>query len=197
MTSFVLGYHGCDAEVAERLLAGEPFKPSENRYDWLGHGIYFWEANPDRGLEFAHLSSGRTGSAIAQPAVVGAVLDLGLCLDMTTSSAARLVARAYASMRATADALGAELPRNSKDMMRRDLDCAVINRLHEMVAEEDVVIDTVKGIFVEDDPIYVGSGFHRSTHVQIAVRNPGCIKGVFRVPRTHLALLARETGTAA
>jgi hypothetical protein len=44
-SSFVLGYHGCDKKVGERVLAGERLKPSENEYDWLGHGIYFWEAN--------------------------------------------------------------------------------------------------------------------------------------------------------
>lgn len=48
--SFILGYHGCDEAVAEKVLAGEDFKPSDNDYDWLGSGIYFWEANPQRGL---------------------------------------------------------------------------------------------------------------------------------------------------
>lgn len=52
-TSFVLGYHGCDASVGERLLRNSPFKNSENSYDWLGHGIYFWESNPDRALDWA------------------------------------------------------------------------------------------------------------------------------------------------
>jgi hypothetical protein len=37
--SFVLGYHGCDAEIAEKLLRGEPFEQSQNDYDWLGHGV--------------------------------------------------------------------------------------------------------------------------------------------------------------
>ena len=56
--SFVLGYHGCDRETSERLLLNEPFRPSENAYDWLGAGIYFWEANPDRALDWArHRSS--------------------------------------------------------------------------------------------------------------------------------------------
>jgi hypothetical protein len=52
-TSFVPGYHGCDRETGERLLLNQPFQPSENTYDWLGSGIYFWEANPDRALEWA------------------------------------------------------------------------------------------------------------------------------------------------
>ena len=30
------------------------------------------------------------------------------------------------------------------------------------------------------------SGFYEKTHIQIAVRNPDCIKGIFRVPQTQL-----------
>lgn len=49
----VIAYHGCDAETAERLLRGESFKKSQNDYDWLGEGIYFWEYGADRALKFA------------------------------------------------------------------------------------------------------------------------------------------------
>jgi len=49
----IVAYHGCDAEVAERLLRGEPFKKSQNDYDWLGEGIYFWEYGADRAMKFA------------------------------------------------------------------------------------------------------------------------------------------------
>lgn len=76
-TSLILAYHGCDQTVAERLLAGEPFKRSQNDYDWLGWGIYFWEANPKRGLDFAAEAMKRPGSKIRTPAVVGAVVELG------------------------------------------------------------------------------------------------------------------------
>ena len=50
----IIAYHGCDAEIAERLLHGEPFRMSQNDYDWLGEGIYFWEYGADRALRFAH-----------------------------------------------------------------------------------------------------------------------------------------------
>ena len=50
--ALVLGYHGCDREVGERILGGGGhLQPSENDYDWLGSGIYFWEDNPRRALE--------------------------------------------------------------------------------------------------------------------------------------------------
>lgn len=80
--TFVLGYHGCDKQVAEALLAGEPFKHSANDYGWLGPGVYFWEANPQRGLDFANESARRKNSTVKSPAVNGAIIDLGNCLDM-------------------------------------------------------------------------------------------------------------------
>jgi len=98
-SAFILGYHGCDSSVAESLLAGKDFKPSGNDYDWLGPGIYFWEANPRRGLEFAtevkHLKRNRK---IVKPTVVGAVIDLGLCLDLTTSSGVQQVRNAHQNL---------------------------------------------------------------------------------------------------
>ena len=50
----ILGYHGAKTgaatEYARKLLLGEvsvdEWKPSENEFDWLGHGIYFWEHSP-------------------------------------------------------------------------------------------------------------------------------------------------------
>jgi hypothetical protein len=43
----------------------------------------------------------------------------------------------------------------------------------------DQLIDSVKGVFIEGRPIYEGSGFHEKTHIQIAVRNLDCVKGMF------------------
>jgi hypothetical protein len=80
-TGLILGYHGCDRAVAEALLAGEPFKISRHAYDWLGEGVYFWENDPERGLQWACIMKAR-GVPIEAPAVVGAVIDPGLCLDL-------------------------------------------------------------------------------------------------------------------
>jgi len=61
-SSFILAYHGCDRSVAERLLNNKTFRLSENDYDWLGSGVYFWEANPARALAWArHLKNARRG----------------------------------------------------------------------------------------------------------------------------------------
>ncbi len=49
----IYGFHGCDRRVGEAVLAShtQHLKSSKNDYDWLGHGIYFWEASPERGLQ--------------------------------------------------------------------------------------------------------------------------------------------------
>lgn len=185
-TSFILGYHGCDKEVAESLLNGKPFRKSENDYDWLGPGIYFWEANPRRGLDFANEAAKRRNSSIRNPTVIGAVIDLGLCLDTTTQAAVERLSIAHDSLQASAKVASVPLPKNSEDLLLRRLDCAVIQRLHALLDLEGLTLDTIRGIFVEDDPIYDTSGFHKKTHIQIAVCNPFCIKGVFRVPDEQL-----------
>lgn len=76
----IIAYHGCDAGIAERLLRGEGFRMSQNDYDWLGEGIYFWEYGADRAMKFA-LDQQRRGK-VATPAIVGALIQLGQCFDL-------------------------------------------------------------------------------------------------------------------
>ncbi len=155
---------------------------SDNAYDWLGPGVYFWEANPERALDFAIATSRRKNSKIRKPFVVGAVIDLGLCLDLTTKGSLDMLRETYEQVKKISVADNAELPTNSEDLSRRNLDCAVITRLHTILKTGgSQEIDSVKGIFTEGMPIYPGSGFLEKTHVQVAVCRLECIKAVFRV----------------
>jgi hypothetical protein len=181
-TSFVLGYHGCDRVVGERLLSGKArLRKSENDYDWLGPGVYFWEANPRRALEFAEERKSRN-QGVNQPFVVGAVIDLGLCLDLATKDSIDDLRDAYGSLEEAFLIRGVSLPENGPMPWMKFLDCAVVRRLHEIIEDSgSLPIDSVRGIFQEGNPIYPGSAFLEKTHVQIAVMNPNCIKAVFRV----------------
>jgi hypothetical protein len=184
-SSFILGYHGCDQKVGERLLRGIPFRASDNDWDWLGSGVYFWEANPLRAMEFATESVKRRNSKIKTPFVVGAVLDLGLCFDLTTKASIDMLRLAYGSLSEIAHVEGTSLPANSPDLLKRNLDCAVIERLHSILEESgQSAVDSVKGVFTEGDLAYPGAGFLEKTHIQVAIRNLACIKGVFR-PQAH------------
>lgn len=190
-TTFVLGYHGCDASVAERVFAGKAsLIPSANDYDWLGHGIYFWEHNARRAYEWAcELRDGpraRAGGAkphVSSPAVVGAIIELRLCLNLLDSRSIEMVRRAYGDLADIYREAEQPLLRNEggADRLMRRLDCAVIELLHaNRRGRGDPPFDTVRGAFVEGEPIYPDAGFHDKTHVQLCVRTPDCIKGYFR-----------------
>lgn len=189
-TSFVLGYHGCDADIAERAVSGEiDLLWSEKSYDWLGSGIYFWESDPDRALEWAESQVKR--GLYKQPAVIGAAIDLGNCLDLNARENVQYLQIAYEGLKREIARTGVDMPVNKgvgssdADRRLRFLDCAVINNLHsaiESVALEKRVIqkfDTVRSMFAEGPPAYDGCAFTEQAHVQIAVRTKSCIKGLF------------------
>ena len=123
------------------------------------------------------------------PYVVGAVIDLGFCLDLISSTGIRAVESAYLDFVDYCNTASVPVPENTggQDALFRKLDCAVINHLHKVRdAAKLPPFDSIKGVFIEDDPIYPKSGFNRKTHIQICVRSLECIRGVFRVPDDQL-----------
>jgi hypothetical protein len=178
----VIGYHGCtEAHARDLLLGAKPLREwqaSTNDWDWLGHGIYFWEHSAERALRWAkekYVSAGET------PAVLGAVLQLGRCFDLLNEATTGLVADSYVELAESFKQGGLTLPKNQgKDWKRRELDCLVINDCLARVRSRGVEYDTVRGAFLEGAPTYPGAGFSREAHIQIAVRNPACILGVFQ-----------------
>lgn len=190
LPNLVIGFHGCDKSVHDKLVYGNAsFRPSTNDYDWLGAGVYFWEQNYQRALDWAMEQAAR--GSIQEPAVVGAVIDLGHCLNLTDSRFIDLVEAEYPLLEHDLSVLGIAMPKNTgrkddPDKLLRRLDRAVIEHLHARIAEQNGAgaerfepFDSVRGLFSEADPIYQGAGFKKKTHVQICVRNPNCIKGVF------------------
>jgi len=131
-TSFVLGYHGCDRAVAHALIGGDDFRYETNEWDWLGSGVYFWESNPLRGIEYAYELKAyprKTKGSVSEPAVVGAVIDLGLCLDLTSSMGIRTLKTSYEYFVMFCRDENRALPTNKggPDRLMRNLDCAVVN----------------------------------------------------------------------
>lgn len=192
MGAFVLGYHGCDRDVGESLLSGKTqFKASENAHDWLGHGIYFWENNPMRAMDWAQFMAAhsRFKHRVHTPYAVGAVIDLGNCLDLTESSSLILVEEAFHSLKKLFELSDLTLPENKaaskedEDLVERFLDCAVINHVHELCEDySEELFDTVRGAFHEGRPLYPGAAIMQKTHIQLCVRNSSRVRGIFRVP---------------
>lgn len=181
--SFVLGFHGTESSTVNALLSdpSKHLKQSTGKLEWLGHGIYFWENDPLRAYEWA--ADGNPKSKIKEPDAIGAILDLKLCLDLTTRSGLTEVAEAYSLMAKSYKELGIQLPVNAggSDKLKRELDCQVIMAVHKYREDNGLpAYDSIRAPFREDTELYPGAGFHRRTHVQVAVRNLDCIKGYFR-----------------
>ncbi len=177
----IIAYHGCDVETAQALLDGESFKPSVNDYDWLGHGIYFWEYGVDRVWRFA--VDQQVDGRVRVPAVIGALVQLGNCFDLLDTRFTHDLTQFYPRWRELMTTSEAQLPQNRgnrPDWKGRYLDCAVFNAYFSSEDDFGRHYDTVRGCFREGDPVYPGASIHAESHIQIAVRNPACILGVFR-----------------
>jgi hypothetical protein len=192
-TSFVLGYHGCDKAVGmAALLRQTVLKPSGDKgFDWLGKGVYFWEADPQRAREWAEWKAAR--GDYKEPFVIGAVIDLGNCLDLVVRENIDLLTLGYEGLLAETQAAHLDMPVNKdvpgdpfENRLLRFLDFAVIEKVHASVEDAAAVgiagaepFDTVRGLFPEGGLAYPEGGFFAKTHTQIAVRNPKAIKGIF------------------
>lgn len=186
LPNIVIAFHGCDKKVFEKILYDhETFKYSNNEYDWLGNGMYFWEQNLERAWEWAKSGAENPNINIEEPAVIGAVIDLGYCLNLLDSNNIKILKNQYKILEAEMNLTDKKMPENRNmkgdtDLKLRYLDCAVIESLHqERKIQKMRSFDSVRGAFLEGEPIYPNAGFREQTHIQICVRNPNCIKGFF------------------
>ncbi|RAJ05054.1 hypothetical protein LX64_02208 [Chitinophaga skermanii] len=187
-SGLVLGFHGCDEQVAHAIILGkEKLLPSKNDDDWLGYGIYFWDNSPSRALEYATYLSKRPGlkNSITKPTVLGAVIDLGNCLDLLDYENLSHVKNAYELIYGNYEDDNLSIPINSPlqngdDLILRRLDCAVIEGVHRIRNDENSPsFDSVRGVCWEGDELYPNAGFREKDHIQICIRNHDCIKGYF------------------
>ena len=180
LPNLVLGFHGCSKQVWEKVIGqAYPLEESKNDYDWLGNVTYFWESSCERAWEWANNKYNEDG------AVIGAVLDLGHCLNLTDYASSEILRIGYELLKEDFENAGEALPMNikgrkSSDFLLRKLDCAVIERIHQYNIDTNIMpYDSVRGIFTEGNLAYPGACIYEKTHVQICIRNPNCIKGFF------------------
>ena len=109
--------------------------------------------------------------------VIGAVIQLGNCLDLTDVHCTELLAKSYTDVEAMYRQRNLPLPQNTgQELNNRKLDCLVINNLADKIFEAQ----TVRGAFEEGGEAFRGAALKKETHLQIAVRDPQCILGIFR-----------------
>jgi len=194
--NILIGFHGCDESIAQELLTNpKDIKISEKPFDWLGHGFYIWENNYDRALQWAEDKEKK--GKIKKASVIGVVFTLDRCLDLIDSEFINMLTVYYDLMKKDLLSIGKELPKNKdikddehKDLLIRELDCTVIQYLHQKIKEGvDSEIntkleefDSARGVFTEGGPAFPGAGIQKKSHIQICIRNMDCIKGFF-LPR--------------
>lgn len=171
----VVGYHACHRDFARELVAGqvsvEEWKLSQNDYDWLGEGVYFWEHAPGRAWQWARERFKDAG------AVVAAAIRLGDCLDLADTAFTGLLRRAYEDTVRIYASQGLPLPKNGGTGLKlRRLDRIVIDILTKSTDRPGGVhYQTVRCPFEEGEPVYPGAMIRTQSHIQIAVRDRSCI----------------------
>ncbi len=192
LPNLMIGFHGCDLATYENVLyKHERLRASHNSYDWVGNGIYFWENSLDRDEEWAvsycnRYNKRNPDEKPKEPAVIGAVLSLGHCLDLTDYGSSHILKAGYEILKRELTTLGKTLLVNrgmkgKRDVLLRELDCAVIERIHQYNRENNLrPYDSVRGVFIEGNPVYDNSEIMKKTHTQLCIINPNCIKGYFK-----------------
>lgn len=181
----IIGYHSCDRKVGLDVLNGKTnLKPSLNDWDWLGGGIYFWEQEPYRALNYASEVAEEkqfNKIGIETPFVLGAIIQLGRCLNLVESQSLQILKEAHFGLTEAYKSLGKNLPKN-KDANRK-LDCAVIRYIHQSRKENnEPEYETIRSAFDEGEKVYAGANFTSRHHIQVCVINESLIKGYF-LPR--------------
>lgn len=182
----VIAFHGCDRDIRDQVLLGKAaLRPSENDYDWLGRGLYFWEFGPERAIEWAQNQKRR--GRIKKAAVLGAYINLGHCFDLLDTRFTRVLGQAYPDFETVLKLSGNTVPENvsqfqgDSELLLRKRDCAVINWALDRYQQALIKpIDTVRGVFQEGQAAFPGAFIKEKSHIQIAVREPACIIGYFR-----------------
>ena len=135
-------------------------------------------------MRWAKEEARQRGSKIQSPAVLGAVIELGNCLNLSDTEALALVKSAHRTYDELCAKFGVTMLKNrGPELKARFLDCVVIETLHHWRRrEKKKAFDTVRGFFVEGQELYPGAGFRELDHIQICVRSPKQIIGYF-LPR--------------
>lgn len=158
----VFGYHGT-SELQVQSILREGFMPSQNSYDWLGSGIYFFDSAPGTAMSWAQRHFG------SQAAVLKSEIDLTDALDLLDSTE-MAVLREYARV------IDIESMSLRQISGRNEKDCYLINTVCAALEDQrGTPVTAVRAAFREGKPVFPGSEIFDLSHVQIVVRDPSCI----------------------
>lgn len=171
-TIWVYGYHGTSMDRATAIIESG-FNPSNNEYDWLGKGIYFWQDAPKRAWQWAQ------STHPDNPAVVKCRLRLDRsCLDLLDIGYFPLLKTMYNGFITSYTQQNLAIPQQNPERSKAHrLDCSFFNYVVKTFnSSSDARIASIRSAFVEGDRIFPNSAIYDLTHIQIAILDSGLIE---------------------
>ncbi|WP_309733732.1 hypothetical protein [Chamaesiphon sp. OTE_75_metabat_556] len=166
----VSGYHGTSQTKATSILKNG-FLTSDNDYDWLGTGIYFFQDAPMRAKQWAIEQHSQ------EPAVICARIQLDNCIDLFDIKWFPILKNIYNlfddQYRDTNKPLPKQNPVRSK---AHRLDCAFFNYASQFLSRQGQIVTSTRAVFVEGECIFPDSAIFDLAHAQIAVKDPVVIR---------------------
>jgi hypothetical protein len=165
----IYGYHGTSRTKAMNIQHNG-FVASDNDYDWLGTGIYFFQDAPIRAKQWAAQQHPE------DPAVIRALIRLDNCIDLFDITWQPLLKNIYNSFVKRYRTTNRPLPKQNPDRSKAHrLDCAFLNYSIEFLDLLGQPADSVRAVFMEGNRLFPDSAIFDLAHVQIAIRNPALI----------------------
>jgi hypothetical protein len=167
----VYGYHGTSRAAALTIL-DDGFRHSDNDYDWLGTGVYFFQDAPRRAMQWA------TEQHPNNPAVICSLIRLENCIDLLDINWFPIIKEAYSFFVEEYRRTNRPLPRQNPERSKAHrLDCAYLNYvIKEILEPQGQRIDAIRAVFVEGERVFPNSAIFDRAHVQIAVRDLSLIE---------------------
>lgn len=158
----VVGHHGTSRSYLDSIQK-DGLRISRNDYDWLGDGVYFFQDSVERAREWAVQEHG------SDAIVICADIELENCIDLVDSKWSKCFSNMYNDFIAKFKEGRLPIPTQSGKAHR--LDRHVINYCVGVLAENGVVVSSLRAPFVEGNPFYPGSALYCESHIQICVRD--------------------------
>lgn len=156
-----VGYHGCDKESGKEVLRSK-FLPSEGDRQWLGDGVYFFENDPVPAEWWAEQRKKFKEWMVLRSIIE---VDVTAILDLLRQDHYKQYQEVLGEITKNARMYGVD-PSEAKDG-------AALNFLCRKVSPHLRVIRAA--FFWESDFTVNGHSRIRKSHIQLAVRDTGCI----------------------
>jgi hypothetical protein len=170
----VVGYHGTKKSTALKVVSGETsILRSENEFDWLGNGIYYWEYAPKQAWAWAERKrKNERWPKDEAVAVVASMIRLGFCFDLLDPDNIRELKDYHRAYMRMCEKLAQE-PKNNYQH-KKYLDCSVFQLAYAALEDDGIQVDSARSVYVPTGPqrrAWKSSWVSEEAHIQLCVRN--------------------------